>query len=385
MLLLFVTMDLNKGPPERVVGLLSRKRKLGSCAPVNQPADTCVLRGNSDCAANTDDQLVIPTPDMEFGLQSMTMEDVKKAAVSQVRLHRVHAPAALVHAQGLHGINLERYNNYRLAAVSWFAYIVPLCTSADVHTVVSATLDLLDRHVVTSLQNGIELQDLLREIRSTRAACLMLSCHMHCVFRTVGLQHVCLAYRWPVKAVTADPNCDEDDEQCTTVDGVRRKLQEITVTLKGSLFPTHTETAISVFCKYMLLEHVGETANRDAFATEPRIRSLAMKLYARRALTVELLKYKPVRCMAACCLMAMTKTLDIAPVNAKTLRLTVIDLLLDMNCQGVSEQELNDMASLLAPEDCVVCTGPFVTTACAERALRTLSASSCCGCKELVG
>lgn len=186
-----------------------------------------------------------------------------------------------MHAQGLHGINLERYNNYRLAAVSWFAYIVPLCTSADVHMVVSATLDLLDRHVVTSLQNGIELQDLLHEIRSTHAACLMLSCHMHCVFRTVGLQHVCLAYRWPVKAVTADPNCDEDDEQCTTVDGVRRKLQEITVTLKGSLFPTHTETAISVLCKYMLLEHVGETANRDAFATEPRIRSLAMKLYAR--------------------------------------------------------------------------------------------------------
>lgn len=379
-------MDFTTGPPGHTVKLMPRKRKLDSGAPVKQAANICICRGNPKCAADKDDaeQLVIPTPDMEFGLHSMTKEDLKKAVLSQVHLHRVHAPAALLHTQGLHGIHLEKYNNYRLAAVSWFAYIAPHCTSVDVHTMVSGALDLLDRYVVTSLRNGRELQDLLCEIRATRAACLLLSCHMHSVCRTVSLHHVCLAYRWPVKAATADPNHDEDDAECTTVHRVRQKQQEITVTLKGSLFPTYTETAISVLCKCMLLEHVSETANADAFTKESCIRSLAMKLYARRALTLELLKYKPVPCVAACCLIATTKTLDISPVSAKKLQLTVIDLLLDMNCQGVSEQELNDMARLLTPEECVVCTGRFVT-ACAERALRTLSASSCRGCKELVG
>lgn len=104
-----------------------------------------------------------------------------------------------------------------------------------------------------------------------------------------------------------------------------------------------------------------------------------MQFYARRVLSVKLSQYKPIRCMAACCLVAMARALRITPVNQTTLRRSIVQLLSDMGCVGTSEQEFEDMTRLLTTE-CVVCSDGF-TICGVEQSLRNLSAPCCCDCK----
>lgn len=363
-----------------------------SCNPRQDVADTLsnYTRRKTSAAAR---RCAIPTPDMEFGLHSMAKTDLRTALLHQIHLHRVNAPVDFTASPELRGQNLEMYQNYRLAAVSWCACVIPSCTLVDMHTLTSSAVELLDRYVARSLETGISLRDTLKDVRATRAACLLLSCNIHAVFHSVFAQSVCRKQDWSAKARVAEDCESHDNGKPFTEQDVIRKQIAITVTLRGSLFPTYAGNVARVLCKYMLLEYMTLTKRGDVFGTEPCLRKCrdvvtieqlvrrsAVELYTRRTLSVELLKHKPVRCIAACCLLAMTKMLKITPVNQTTLRRSTIHLLLEMNCGGTSEHEFEDMTRLLTTE-CVVCSGGFTTWG-VEKSLRALSASCCYDCER---
>lgn len=361
-----------------------------SCDPRPAVGDTLLSYTHGNISIRTP-RPVIPTPDMEFGFHSMGKQSLRTALLHQIHLHRVNEPVDFT--VFLRDKDLKMYQNYRLAAVSWCAYVIPLCTLVDIHTLTSSAVELLDRYVARSLETGISLVNILKDVRSTRAACLLLACNIHAVFHSVFADSMCRKPDWPAKARFADDCESYNTGKPFTEQDVKRNQIVITVTLRGSLFPTYSGNVARVLCKYMLLEYMTLTKRGDAFGTEPCLRKCrdvvtieqlvrrsAVELYTRRTLSVELLKYKPVRCIAACCLLAMTNTLKITPVNQTTLRRSTIHLLLEMNCGVTSEHEFEDMTRLLTTE-CVVCSGGFTTWG-VEKSLRALSASCCYDCER---
>lgn len=384
-------MDVNFEPRFKKIKRCSPKYLVIPCDRRQDVEDTPShhARGNTSLTVR---RPVIPTPDMEFGFHSMGKKSLRTALLHQIHAHRVNTPADFIVC--LRGKNLvEMYQNYRLAAVSWCARILSWSRHVDMHTLTSSAIELLDRYVARLLETDISLLDILKNIRSTRAACLLLSCSMHAVFHSVFPEDMCREQHWPAIAHSAE-NCESYGKGMSFTDrDVIEQQIVITVTLRGRLFPMYAGNVARVLCKYMLLEYMALTQCGNVFGTETRllkckdvvtieqlVRRAAVELYTRRTLSVELLKYEPVRCIAVCCLLAMTKRLKITPVNQTTLRRSIIHLLLDLNCDGTSEQEFQDIAKLLTTE-CLVCRGGFVTRG-VERSLQVLSAACCHDCES---
>lgn len=358
-----------------------------SCDPRQDVADRL---SNNFCESGTVRRPAIPTPDMEFGFHSMGKQSLRTAFLHQLQPHRVNAHLDLTTV--LHGKDLEMYQNYRLAAVSWCAYITSLYGMEDMHTLTCSAIELLDRYVARSLETDISLVDILKDVRVTRAACLLLACNVHAVFHSVFACNMCHRQDWPA-TVRAEEDEDKNTGRPFTEQDVIRQQVAIALTLKGCLFPTCADNVARVLCKYILLEYMTLTIRDNMFGTdlslhkckdiatiERNVRRSAMELYTKRTLNVKLLKHKPVRCIAACCLLATSKTLKITSLDQMTLRSSIVHMLLDSNCNGITETEFKDMSTLLITE-CVVCSGGVCDWSVAGSLLK-LSAAWCYRCKD---
>lgn len=358
-------------------------KKIKSC---NRTQDT---HSPHNRVINAAHRLVIPTPNMEFGFRSMGKKSLREALQLQLNAHRANTTVDFI--VRLRDKNLvEVYQRHRLAAVSWYVRLLSHSTYVDMHTLISNAIDLLDRYVAQALETDMSLFDILKDIQSLRAACLVLSCNMYAVFHSVSPQDVCRVQQWPIMAHSTKKSSRKG--MAFTDRDVTEQQIIITISLKGRLFPMCTGNVARVLCKYMMLEYMSLTRRGDVFGTDPfliecnnvvvteqLVLESAVKFYTRRTLTVELLAHEPVRCMAVCCLLAIVRTLNVAPVTQTTLRASLTHLLFNHDCV-MSEQQFHDITKLLTTE-CVVCRGGFVTRD-VESALHRLSVPSCRDCKS---
>lgn len=363
-------------------------KKIKSCDRTQDIEDT---HSHYARASTTARRLVIPTPDMEFGFRSMGKKSLRTALQHQINAHRVNTPVAFI--VRLRDKNLvEVYQRHRLAAVSWYVRLLSHSTHVDMHTLISNAIDLLDRYVARVLEADMSLFDILKDIQSLRAACLLLSCNMYAVFHSVFPQDMCRVQQWPIMAHSTEKSEGSRKGMSFTDRDVKNQQTLITFTLRGRLFPMCTGNVARVLCKYMILEYMALTRRGDVFGTDPflvecknvvateqLVLRSAVKFYTRRTLNVELLAHEPVRCMAVCCLLAIVRTLNVTPVAQTTQQRSITHLLFDHNCV-MSEQEFQDITKLLTT-DCVVCRGGFVTRD-VESALHRLSVPSCRDCKS---
>lgn len=345
-------------------------------------------QSDSSCASDTVRRLTIPTPDMEFGFHRMGKRALREALLHQIDVHRANEHLDLTAV--LRGEDLATYHNYRLAAASWCAHITRLYKMDNMHTLTRSAIELLDRYAARTLAVGGSLVDVLRSIRVTRSACLLLACNVHAVYHSVFAHNVCRNQDWPATTGSGD----EDDAGVLFASrDVIQKQTDVTLTLKGCLFPFCADNVARVFCKYILLEYKTRTTRDGVFgsSTSPRkckdivdieqnMRQSAMELYTKRSLCVRLLQHKPIRCIAACCLQAAGRMLAISSSDQIALRDIVVQMLAEFGCSGITATEFKDISTLLIT-DCAVCTVRLCEWRVSNSLLQ-LSATWCYSCNK---
>lgn len=112
--------------------------------------------------------------------------DLKQALTDILYIHSTNAAneTGVDHSnpQELTSDVITDYQNHRLAAVSWFANVIPfdlVCTESH-HSVLLAAVNVMDRYI-TCTDLSEDLSQLMKNTGNIRAAYLCLSIKMHSV------------------------------------------------------------------------------------------------------------------------------------------------------------------------------------------------------------
>lgn len=322
-------------------------------------------------------------PNLDFGMLYMGRGELKQALDAQLRLQCSTVTDMEVALTDY----TTNYQSHRLAAVSWFADILPmkLVDNEGHHSIFMPTVNVMDRYIIKCLDLGEDLLQLLKNIHNIRAACLSLSLKMYDVFTCIYLSDLHKRGRWVDKALVTDPCSDAGSDTIipSSVRGIEEAEKQIILKLKGSVFPANAENTISVLCKYLVLEHRSKAEpspgyQEPTYGLEKRANFEAVSFFSRTTLDVRLLRFERWKCIAVCCLLGVNKECVTDPVRALHIQDTLMSLLEELKPGEFTPEELSDLTRLLT-RACVVCSSSFVN--CKVRnGLRGISLLSCCEC-----
>lgn len=339
---------------------------------------------------------VFEFPNLDFGMPAMGKVDLKQVLNDQLYLHSTNVAndTGIDHPnpQELTSDAATDYQNHRLAAVSWFANIIPLelelvRTNNHHHSVLIPAVNVMDRYITTCTDLGEDLCRLLKNIGNIRAACLSLSIKMHAVFTEFSLQDLHRRNGWVNKALVIDSSSDTGKPKLNVfilsdVQGIKEAEQQIISKLKGGVFPANADNMISILCKYLILDHLSRQTSSLHARTymNQHVTLRAAKLLSKTALDVRLLYFKRWKCIAVCCLLGMIKVCVMDPKEGLHLEDSLISLLEELKPGEFTQKELCDLKKLLT-QGCVVCSSSFVNRD-VHKCLRKISSMSCSECKK---
>lgn len=354
-----------------------------------------MFRGEKDCHPFTPpDPHMFEFPKLDFGMPAMGKVELKQALNDQLYLHGTNTANGTgvdhPNPQELTSDAVTGYQNHRLAAVSWFAEIIPfqLISNEDHHSVLIPAVNVMDRYITTCVDLGEDLSRLLKNIGNIRAACLSLSLKMHAVFMDIHLKHVHQRNDWVNKALAIDSSSDTDKPGfnvyiLSDIRGIQEAENEIISKLRGAVFPANAENTISILCKYLILEHLSrQTSNLLAptYILNKRVTMIAAKFLSKTALDVRLLNFNRWKCIAVCCLLGVIDVCVTDPEEGLHLEDSLISLLEELKPGEFTLKELCDLKQLLT-QGCVVCSNTFVDRA-VHKSLLKISSMSCCECRK---
>jgi hypothetical protein len=209
-----------------------------------------MFRHEQDCTPFTPlDRHMFKFPKLDFGMPEMGKAELERAFTDQLSLHSTNAAneTGIDHPnpQELTNDIVTDYHTYRLAAVSWFANIIPfdMMYNKKHHSVFMPAVNVMDRYITTCVDLGEDRCQLLKNIANIRAACLSLSIKMHAVFTECDLQALCNHKDWVNKASVIEAARDMSNSRfnvyiLSDVKGIQEAEKRIITKLKGSVLVT---------------------------------------------------------------------------------------------------------------------------------------------------
>lgn len=352
-------------------------------------------RYEQDCTPFTPlDRHVFIFPKLDFGMPEMGKVELERAFTDQLSLHSTNAAneTGVDHPNPRELTNdiVTEYQNYRLAAVSWFAKIIPvdMMHTQTHHSVFMPAVNVMDRYVTTCVDLGEDPSQLLKNIANIRAACLSLSIKMHAVFTECDLKGLCEHRDWVNKACVIESSRDTGKPKfnlyiLTDEKGIQEAEKQIITKLKGAVFPANGDNMISILCKYLILEHVlgqASLAPSPIDVLNESVILVAAKLFSKRTLDIRLLRFKSWKCIAVCCLLGVIKVCTMDPNEGLRLESSLMSLLEKLKPGEFTQNELCELSEMLT-QGCVVCSSSFVNPD-VYKALRKISSMSCCKCRK---
>lgn len=354
-----------------------------------------MFRYEQDCTPFTPlDCYVFNFPKLDFGMPKMGKVELERALTHQLSLHSTHSAneTGIDHPnpQELTNDIVTDYQNYRLAAVSWFATIIPfnMMYTKKHHSVFMPAVNVMDRYITTCVDLGEDRCQLLKNIPNIRAACLSLSIKMHAVFTECDLEGLCKHNDWANKACVIESSRDTGSHRfnvyiLSDIKGIQEAEKRIITKLKGSVFPANGDNMISILCKYLILEHlIGQTSPSPSPMDELNASATlaAANLLSKRALDIRLLRFKSWKCIAVCCLLGVIKVCTMDPSEGLRVESSLMSLLEKLKPGEFTQNELCDLSKILT-QGCVVCSSSFVNPD-VHKALRKISSMSCGKCRK---
>lgn len=343
-------------------------------------------------------------PNVKFGSSTMNKEQLESLLKDHLHLQTLERKntLGLGYVRDFTRDELLQYEPYRLAAVAWFVSVLPgdMMISCSCICTLIPSVSLMDRYITILVSSGRSLLDVLAEIEVIRAASLALSIKMHGVNTAFTSSEIASMNTWAPRAhairglspdiekMTTKTN-DSHTPVCNAVtkapgDGkaIHKAIKNILSELKGGVFPSNAENTISVMCHYLVLDYfsrVPESVIQPHVAVE-KVDTKAFELFTRSALNVQCLTVPKWKCMAVCSLLAMRHVCITTKNEEVILKQTFTDVFQKIYPDGLSEQDVSKLMSLLTAE-CVVCNNTF-TVEYMQQYLLQLSAVSCLCCRD---